>query len=139
MIVQLVGGGEANWKPHLQKKMLIENENKSTGHLMARSLLKELYPTIKILEEVNFPLTNKEWGFFDFFLPLLKIALEVQGGQHYKYNSHFHASYRDFLWQQKRDKEKRLWCKINDIQLIELDARKGTEEWKNQITQPKPT
>ena len=131
--INYIDGTTGIWRPHLQKRHDQQEANKSQGHLAARQLIKELYPTLQILEEVHIPITKSEYGFLDFYLPLLRLAVEVNGGQHYKFNAHFHKDHRDFLYQQRRDKNKREWCSINNIKLVELDSTKDSRLWKQQI------
>lgn len=132
MQVKLLDGSTAVWNPHLQKRSTAEN--KSSFHLSARELIKQIYPTLTLLEEVNIPLNKKEIAFLDFYLPLLKLGLEVQGQQHYKFSAHFHKDQRDLLWQKLKDKRKREWCSLNGIKLIELSYKDSPEDWKRQIT-----
>ena len=50
-----------------------------------------------------------------------KIAIEVQGSQHTKYNKFFHAGNRsNYLQQLKRDEMKFKFCELNEISLIEI-------------------
>lgn len=100
-----------------------QNSNKmakSGLHLKARQILKELYPSIQILEEIQIPIRKGEHLIVDFFIPLLSIIIEVQGQQHYEKSSLFHKSDNDFMKQKKRDNDKRLFCEINAFTLIEL-------------------
>ena len=53
--------------------------NKSSYHLLARSLLRKRFPTAQILEEVSVPLRRGQTVFIDFYLPLFKICVEVHG------------------------------------------------------------
>lgn len=50
-----------------------------------------------------------------------KIAIEVQGAQHYQFNPFFHAGSR-IKYQQgiKRDMQKRDWLELNGYKLIEI-------------------
>lgn len=68
-------------------------------------------------------LQNPDGGFLelDFYLPEIKIAIEVQGKQHYEYVPYFHGNYDGFLAQLKRDQIKRDTCAIEGIRLIEID------------------
>lgn len=54
----------------------------------------------------------------DFFLPKSKIAIEVQGEQHYRYVPFFHGSYDGFRSQQRRDEEKLRLCELNGVELL---------------------
>ena len=57
----------------------------------------------------------------DFYNANKKIAIEVDGGQHYKYNKFFHANDRQkFLEQLKRDETKDNFCEMNKIELIRI-------------------
>ena len=127
-ITYTIDGNPIQWRPHLQKNNKQE-ENKSSGHKVALSILRELYPTLIILEEITIPIRAKDWAFLDIYIPLLKMAIEINGQQHYKFNAHFHSTNRDFLLQKLRDKQKREWCTINNIKLIELNT-KEQNQWK---------
>ena len=57
----------------------------------------------------------------DFYNASKKIAVEVQGEAHFQYSSFFHnGSRQKFLGQMKRDMDKVKYCKLNNIQLIEI-------------------
>jgi hypothetical protein len=105
---------------------------RSNIHIKARELLKNIYPTVQILEEISIPIRKSETLFVDFFIPLLSLIVEVQGNEHYEYNSFFHKSQSDFLKQQKRDAEKRLWAEINGFDLIELKFDEQ-DKWQEQL------
>lgn len=132
MLVQLLDDTEYYWKPHLKANAQLA-EKKSHYHVAARLLLKELFPTQQILEEVWVPLRQKDYCYLDFYLPLIRMAVEVQGQQHYKFNSFFHENERDFLLQNKKDRDKKAWLKLNQITLVELPYNEKIEEWKNRI------
>lgn len=68
-----------------------------------------------ILEE--FPVVG-EGLYLDFFLPSERLAIEIQGSQHYHYNKYFHGDKSRFLEQQKRDRKKAEWCELNKIRLV---------------------
>ena len=59
-----------------------------------------------------------------------KIALEVDGNQHYKFNKFFHGNSRqNFLSQLQRDDKKEYFCEINNIKLVRiLESDKLDEE-----------
>lgn len=58
---------------------------------------------------------------FDFFNANLKVAIEVQGGQHTKYVPFFHGNYKNnYLFQLKRDHQKYDFCNLNEIKIIEI-------------------
>jgi hypothetical protein len=50
-----------------------------------------------------------------------KVAVEVQGKQHYSFNKFFHANSRmKYLDSIKRDSQKYQWLEMNNIKLIEV-------------------
>ena len=98
-------------------------------------LLKELFPTVQILEEVLVPITRNERAYFDFYINTLKLAVEVHGQQHYKFNSMFHSSAQDFANQRRKDMRKQDWCEYNNITYVELPYDEKVEEWKTRILQ----
>lgn len=60
----------------------------------------------------------------DFLFEEIKLVVEIQGEQHYKYIPYFHRNgLSDFLWQQTRDQIKRELCEKNGYKLIEIDAK----------------
>lgn len=105
---------------------------KSELHLLARDLLHKIYPTVVVLEEVAIPIRNNQQGFLDFYIPMYKMAVEVHGAQHYSFCKHYHINQRGWLDQQKRDREKRLWCENNNIRLVELPYN-NTDSWEDII------
>jgi hypothetical protein len=57
----------------------------------------------------------------DFYNANKKIALEVDGNQHYKFNKFFHSNSRqNFLSQLQRDEHKEYFCEINQIRLVRI-------------------
>lgn len=106
---------------------------KSSLHLKARELIHECFPTLQVLEEVPISIRRGETLYLDFYLPLNKRCIEVHGEQHYAFNRFYHHTLLGFIKHQKRDKEKKEWCEINNITLIELPFDKSLEEWKNRI------
>lgn len=80
-------------------------------------ILNELYPLYHIFEE--FPCAG-EGLFLDFFLPSKKLAIEVQGVQHDRFNSFFHEDKKAFARQQANDRRKAKWCELNSIRLVKI-------------------
>lgn len=105
---------------------------KSNYHLKARELIKKLFPTMQILEEVPINIRKSETLYLDFYIPLTKKCIEVHGEQHYEFTPFYHPNRLSFLKAQKRDKEKKEWCEINGIRYIELPYNQ-TEEWEKII------
>mgnify|MGYP003122848643 FL=1 len=56
----------------------------------------------------------------DFYNANKKVAVEVQGEQHTKYVKFFHKNRFKYCDQLKRDEDKLLFCKSNNIKLAEI-------------------
>ena len=70
----------------------------------------------------------------DFYNATLRIAIEVQGQQHFKYVKHFHGKSKlKYLKQLKNDQDKFDFCEANDIRLIEICSEKEIENLKELI------
>jgi hypothetical protein len=108
-------------------------ENKSYLHQQAYKLLRKVYPLYEICQEI--PVRTNEIIYLDLFVPLLMLGLEIQGMQHYKFVPFFHGNKNEFLKAQQRDKNKKLWCEINNIKLIELRYDESITEWTTKIKQ----
>ena len=93
---------------------------RSKYHLQARKLLKEAHPTLQILEEVSITIRRSTTLYLDFFLPLIKMCVEVHGEQHYKFIPFFHKTKLDYLRQLGRDRDKEEWCELNNITCVVL-------------------
>jgi len=80
----------------------------------------QLYPYWKrhvVYEE--FPVVGTKMT-LDFVNLTLRVAIEVQGKQHFEYTPYFHKSRLDFGEQIERDSMKQEWCELNNIKLIEV-------------------
>jgi len=132
MLVCDLEGNEAKWdmKSYGRKN---GKKNKSKLHLKARAILHELYGALEILEEVRINVIKKRFLMLDFFIPSLNIAVEVQGQQHFKFNSHFHGNKLGFWKSRRNDARKKEWCEINNIKLIELVYNESDEQWKENL------
>lgn len=106
--------------------------NKSSLHLKARLLLQELFPYEKIIEEVYLGGCLSKM-YLDFFIPPTFLAFEIQGEQHCAFNQHFHKNKLAFFKAQNRDRQKREWCELNNIDLIELTYKETEDEWRQKI------
>lgn len=131
MNIRDLDGNIGQW--HLNGNIVRDsNLNKSSYHLKARSLIKTIYPTMKVLEEVPINPRKSETLYLDFYIPLIKTCVEVHGEQHYKFVAHYHTNKLAFLKSQKRDKDKKEWCEMNDIKYIELPYDQE-QEWEKII------
>ena len=56
----------------------------------------------------------------DFYIPDLKIAIEVQGIQHFCFVEHFHRTYENYEYRKETDRDKKELCYGQGISLIEI-------------------
>lgn len=117
---------------HIAKGSL---SNKSSLHLKARNIIKQSFPTLQILEEVGIQVRRSETLFLDFYLPLIKTCVEVHGEQHFNYVPFYHGSRLGFVKHKRRDQDKKDWCKLNGIELIELAYNESEQEWAEKINE----
>jgi|TARA_S200002703_G_scaffold72309_1_gene62635 hypothetical protein len=101
-------------------KYIIDWEGKSLSKLQkqAKEILYEYWCSDFVYEE--FPVAGTRLS-FDFYNASKKIALEVDGRQHYRFNKHFHSNSRqNFLDQLRRDDTKERFCEANNITLYRV-------------------
>ena len=110
-----------------------KEECKSNLQYEVGEKLSKLFPQFSLLEEFTIPKTRLR---LDFFLPQIKIAVEVQGAQHSTWNSFFYNTVGDFRRAQQRDEEKVLWCKLNDIQLIQVESEEDVRDKISKLLTP---
>lgn len=127
-----ISGKKYRWNPSKAGK------RKTSGlHLRCRELLKQIYPTDPVCEEVFLPGCSSKL-YVDFYLPVRKKLIEVQGEQHYKPVSFSKDSIDAsggrlaFLRAKARDAEKVEWANLNKLTLITLPFNE-TEKWKELI------
>ena len=130
MITQTLDGCQYNWKIANHKN---NDQNCSKLHLRARDIIKSIYPTVILLEEVPIKIDKLCTLYLDFYLPLYKIAIEVNGAQHYKYIKYYHYHPSSFLKQQQNYTNKQEWCELNNIRLITLSYENKDVEWRKQF------
>lgn len=123
-------GNSYQW--HLTGNINKGNTKKSSFHISARELIKKIYPTMQILEEVPIHIRRSEVLYLDFYIPLNKKCIEVHGQQHYEFTPFYHGNKLSFLKAKKRDLEKKEWCENNNISYIELPFNK-IDEWEKII------
>lgn len=76
---------------------------------------------IKYESQYSLKYKDNSKGYLDFFIPILRIAIEYNGEQHYNKNNFFNQKEnKAFLKQQERDKKKREYCQENNIELLEI-------------------
>ena len=112
-------------------------QNCSFYHKVARGLLQEVFRGYNIYEEVKLQgsvkPSKKSVLYLDFYIPNAIMAVEVHGQQHFKFTPYFHKSRAGFAMAKKRDMDKREWCRINKIELIELRWDDSPEYWREKI------
>lgn len=130
-------GKEYNWNPSSSQA---KASKKSSLHVKARILLKEVFPYDRILEEVT--LVGTSGGIHrarrgvlraDFFIPNRNLIIEVHGEQHFKFNGFFFKDKLSFYRAKARDKDKKEWCRINEIKIIEFNYDEEVDEWRTKI------
>jgi hypothetical protein len=125
MLVKTLDGMEYKWK------MKSAADTKKSGpHLKVRELLHELYPTLQVLEEVQILVKKNKDLYLDFYIPLYKLAVEIDGQQHRSYNTFYHRSQSDFVKQKVNDNFKSQWCDLNQIRFIRLRDDEEREVWQ---------
>lgn len=134
MLVKGFDGKEYDWKP---RSADVEDRYRSQLHIKIRNLLREMFPFDIIIEETLLPGSNrflkKKELTADFYLPTRSLIIEAHGEQHYSYNSFFFKNKYEFAKAQRRDLDKKDWCKMNNITLIELKHSDDLDTWRNQI------
>ena len=129
-------GREYKWNPS-RKQSSVSNENRSKLHIKARSILKEIFPFDRVLEEVTLPGTKtgsrRTLLYADFYIPNRNLVVEVHGEQHFKFNSFFYKDKMAFFKAKARDNDKRAWCELNQMTLIELNYDETGPEWRQKF------
>ena len=115
---------------------LNNNKKDSRGEIECRNVLEKIFnkPFTKI--RPNF-LKNEVTGGYnleiDCYNDELKIGVEYNGVQHYKYIPYFHKNKEAFYNQKYRDEFKRRMCKDNGVFLIEVPYTVKIENIENYI------
>lgn len=130
MLVMGIDEKEYKWKYYNYQT---QRENASNLHVRARTLLKEIFPLSVVCEEVPLIGIGKQNLYLDLYLHTQRLAVEVHGEQHYKFNSFFYENRQAFARAQTRDRTKVEWCKINNIDLVELPYDESDREWELRI------
>jgi hypothetical protein len=101
------------------RKYLIDwdEKSKSDFQFRAKHFLKKYWSRHVVFEEL--PVAGTKLS-LDFYNANEKIAVEVQGAQHTKFVKFFHGTKANFIDQKRRDAQKREFCVLNDIKLVEI-------------------
>ena len=95
-----------------------DKPSRSQFQFKIKQFLKQYWRTHVVTEEFPVYGTRLKVDFINF---TKRIAIEVNGSQHSKFNSFFHNNSRlDYLKSIKRDVKKAEWLEMNSIKLIEL-------------------
>ncbi len=136
MIILGLDGKEHKWNPS-RKQSAVGDKNRSKLHIKARALLKDLFPFDRVLEELTLPGTKtssrRTLLYADFYIPNRSLIVEVHGEQHFKFNSFFYKDKMAFFKAKARDSDKRDWCDINGITLIEFNHSEDIDDWRRKI------
>lgn len=137
MKVRGINGKEYVWNLTGYDVFNDDKRKRSKYHLRARNLLKELFHSYRILEEVKLPgstaLNRKSVLYLDFYIPSIMLGVEVHGQQHYEFCPFFHKSKADFLKAKARDEDKIAWCELNNIRLVTFKYTESDDEWRQRI------
>jgi len=114
-----------------------DKRKRSKYHVRARKVLKQIFHSYRILEEVKLPGSTQSHRkgvlFLDFLIPQIKLAIEVHGQQHYEYIPFFHKNKADFAIAKAKDEDKIEWCELNKVDIIVLKYSDTDEQWRDQI------
>jgi hypothetical protein len=110
--------------PERTKKSSQSPPKESKGEIECRRVMQQIFnrPFPKARPDIlNNPVTGGNHNLeLDCYNADLRLAVEYNGAQHYKFISYFHKNKEAFLNQKYRDELKRRMCRDNGITLIEV-------------------
>tara|TARA_B100000902_G_C27238509_1_gene878724 strand:+ start:963 stop:1388 length:426 start_codon:yes stop_codon:yes gene_type:complete len=137
MKVTGLNGREYAWNLNGYSVHANDKRKRSKYHVRARNVLKGMFHSYRVLEEVKLPgstdVHRKGVLYLDFLIPQIKLAIEVHGQQHYEYTPFFHKNKAAFAVAQKKDDDKIAWCELNKVDIIILKYSDTDEQWREQI------
>jgi hypothetical protein len=92
-------------------------KSRSKFQFSVKQFLKTYWKGDVVFEELRIVGTRLS---LDLYNANKKVAIEVQGEQHFKYVPFFHNTRGSYLKQIKRDVKKNEFCEINGIHLVEI-------------------
>jgi len=113
-------------QPYSDRVFILNKMSKSKlERLVYNTLLKE-YPHLKVKHN-----TRPVWMRYkdgtrlelDFYIPYLKVAIEVQGRQHYEFVKFFHRDESQFKKRKEYDDYKRFACLDRGVELYEISNK----------------
>jgi hypothetical protein len=118
-------GGRETYEYETENETPSTNVKKdSTGETVCRQYLERRFrmPFNKARPDfLKNPVTGGDYNLeLDCYNPQLRLGLEYNGAQHYKYIPYFHRNKEAFLNQKYRDEMKRVKCMQKGIRLIEV-------------------
>lgn len=122
------------WYPRSNRSTIAKQ---SSYYVRAKQLIKLLYPTDPLLEEVSLPGTRPTL-FADFFLIRRRTLIEVHGEQHYESlknfePSRFNPTRLKLAAAKRNDMKKKNWCNINQFYYVELPYFEDIHAWRCRI------
>lgn len=94
-----------------------DGKSRSKFQFEVKKYLEKYWSGDVVFEELKIVGTRLS---LDFFNANKRIAIEVQGQQHFKYVKFFHGNRANYLSQIKRDVKKIEFCELNKIKLMEI-------------------
>jgi len=115
----------------LQHQLKQAEQHESRGEMITRAVLESIFkphkfPKVRLDYIIN-PVTNTPLE-FDCYCDELKIAVEYNGIQHYKYVPYFHETKQDFYNQKYRDRIKQELCDKYSIRLVTIPYTVSVKE-----------
>lgn len=104
-----------------ESKYPIRSNSRSSIQGQVAEELVSMFPHEPILEEFQIPGSRMS---VDFFMPKMRMVVEVDGEQHFEFISFFHGDRKTdtkFAGQISRDRKKEEWCEINKFRLIRIN------------------
>ncbi len=137
MKVTGINGREYAWNLTSYTVDANDKRKRSKYHIRARNILKQIFHSYRILEEVKLPGSTESHRkgvlYLDFYIPQIMLAVEVHGQQHYEYTPFFHKNKAEFALAQSKDDDKLKWCELNKIDIVVLKYSDTDEQWRDQI------
>jgi len=137
MKVKGLNGRDYAWDLRKYSVNANDTRRRSKYHVRARKLLKTIFHSYRLLEEVKLPGSTprhrKGVLYLDFYIPQIMLAVEVHGQQHYEFTPFFHQTKADFALAKAKDEDKIEWCELNNIDLITLKYSDTDDYWRVQI------
>lgn len=115
-------------KKSVKKRPPVESKGEAECRRVLQGIFRAPFPKARP-DFLSNPVTGSNYNLeLDCYNPRLKLAVEYNGVQHYKYVPYFHKNKDAFLNQKYRDELKRRMCVDNGIHLIEVPNTVKTED-----------